>query len=175
MEPLTGKEAANRVTGIISAKYQVHGFAVGLTVKNIYAVDPIGRVDFGGGEYLPAGKIAVTPLRRNPEDKYTWWELGKGCFFIEYNETLELAPDEMGLLEPDDRLLRAGASHASNFLRGRIAPLETLLHVDTMSVMIKQNARISRLRVFKMASGGVVVTPIAKAEAAPKKGSKKKK
>jgi len=175
MEPLTGKEAADRVTGIISAKHQVHGYAVDLTVKNLYSVDPVGRVDFGGGEYMPAGKIAVAPLRRNPEDKYKWWELGKGCFFIEYNETLELAPDEMALLEPDERLLRAGASHASNFLRGRIAPLETLLHVDTMSVLVKQNARVSRVRVFKLATAGVVVTPVAKTAGGPKKAAAKKR
>ncbi|MBI1738748.1 MAG: hypothetical protein HYR58_05820, partial [Acidobacteria bacterium] len=91
MEPLSGKEAATRVTGMISAKHQVHGYAVGLSVKNVFALDPTGRVDFGGGEYMPAGRIAVTPLRPNPEDKYQWWELGRGCYFVEFNETLELA------------------------------------------------------------------------------------
>lgn len=175
MEPLTGKEAATRVTGMISAKHQVHGYTVGLTVKNVYAVDPTGRVDFGGGEYTAAGRIAVAPLRKNPEDKYLWWELGRGCYFIEFNETLELPPDEMALLEPDERLLRAGASHVPIFVRGRVAPVETLLHVDVMGVQIKQNARVSRVRIFKMASSGVVVTPVMKAAAAPKKAAKKKK
>ena len=50
MEPLSGKEAATRVTGMVSAKHQVHGYAVGLSVKSVFALDPIGRVDFGGGE-----------------------------------------------------------------------------------------------------------------------------
>lgn len=176
MEPLSGKDTASRVLGMISPKHQVHGYAVGLTVKNIFAVDSTGRVDFGGGEYMPAGRIAVAPLRRNQEDKYQWWELSRGPYFVEFNETLELAPDEMALLEPDERLLRVGVSHASNFLRGRIAPLEALINVVALTVMMKQNARISRLRIFKMASGGVVIAPIAKpATAAPKKASKKKK
>ena len=177
MEPLSGKEAATRVTGMISAKHQVHGYAVGLTVKSIFAVDPTGRVDFGGGEYMPAGRIAVASLRHNPEDKYQWWELGRGCYFIEFNETLELAADEMALLEPDERLLRAGASHTSNFLRGRIAPVEALLQVEALTMLMKQNARVSRLRIFKMASAGVVITPVVKpaAAAAPKKSAKKKK
>jgi deoxycytidine triphosphate deaminase len=174
MEPLSGKDAAAHITGIISAKHQVHGFSVDLTVKNVYAVDPTGRVDFGGGEYMPAGRIAVAPLRRNPEDKYQWWELGKGCYFVEYNETLELAPDEMGMIEPDERLLRAGTSHVPIYVRGHIAPIESLLHVDIMGVMIKQNARISRVRVFKLAAThAVVVTPVLKA-ATPKKAAKKK-
>lgn len=176
MEPLSGKEAASRVTGMVSAKHQVHGYAVGLSVKSVFALDPIGRVDFGGGEYMPAGRIAVQPFRRNLEDKYQWWELGRGCYFIEFNETLELAPDEMALLEPDERLLRAGASHTSNFLRGRIAPVEALLQVGALTMLVKQNARVSRLRVFKLATAPtVVVTPVMKAAAAPKKAAKKKK
>jgi deoxycytidine triphosphate deaminase len=176
MEPLSGKDAASRVTGMVSAKHQVHGYSVDLTVKNVYAVDPTGRVDFGGGEYMPAGRMTVDPLRRNPEDKYQWWELGRGCYFVEFNESLELPADEMALLEPDERLLRAGASHTSNFLRGRIAPVEVLLQVGALTMLMKQNARISRLRIFKMASGGIVITPIAKpATAALKKASKKKK
>ena len=175
MEPLSGKEAATRVTGIISPKHQVHGYSVDLTVKNVFAVDPTGRVDFGGGEYVPAGRIAVATLRRNPEDKYQWWEVGKGSYFVEFNETLDLAPDEMGMVEPDERLLRAGASHVPVSVRGRVAPLEALLHVDIMGVMLKQNARISRLRVYKLPSAhAMLVTPIAKS-AAPKKVAKKKK
>jgi deoxycytidine triphosphate deaminase len=159
---------------MISPKHQVHGYSVDLTVKNLFAVDPTGRVDFGGGEYMPASRIAVTPLRRDREDKYQWWELGRGPYFIEFNETLELAPDEMALLEPDERLLRSGASHASNFLRGRIAPLEALLNVVALTVLIKQNARISRLRIFKIDASGALVTPIAK-PAASKKAAKKKR
>jgi deoxycytidine triphosphate deaminase len=174
MEPLTGKETATRVMGMISPKHQVHGYAVGLTVKNVYAVDPTGRVDFGGGEYNAAGRIVVTPQRKNPEDKYLWWELGRACYFLEFNETLELQPDEMALLEPDERLLRAGASHVPLFVRGRVAPVEMLLHVDVMAVSIKQNARVSRVRVFKLAAApAVAVTPVM--TAAPKKAAKKKK
>ena len=175
MEPLTGKDTASRVKGMISPKHQVHGYAVGLTVKNMFAVDPTGRVDFGGGEYMPAGRVAVAPLRRSPEDKYQWWELGRRPYFVEFNETLELAPDEMALLEPDERLLRAGVSHSCNFLRGRIAPLEMLINVDALTVFIKQNARISRLRIFKMAAGSRMVARVLEPAAASKKAPPKKK
>jgi deoxycytidine triphosphate deaminase len=175
MEPLSGKETASRVTGIISPKHQVHGYSVDLTVKNVFAVDPTGRVDFGGGEYTPAGRIAVSPLRRNPEDKYLWWDLGKASYFVEYNETLDLAPDELGMIEPDERLLRAGASHVPISVRGRVSPVETLLNVEIMGVMLKQNARISRVRVYKLPGAhAMLVTPITKAAAAPKKAKKRK-
>lgn len=150
MELLTGKRAMPRVKGVLNPKYQVHGTAVDLTVKRVYAVDPVGQVDFGGSEYQPAGRIAMASMRRAPEDRYEWWDLSRGSYLVEYNETLELPDDEVGMLEPEERLLRAGASHASHFVRGRVAPVETLLEVSTLRIQIKQNARISRLRIFRL-------------------------
>src|SRR5574337_682413 len=150
MELLAGKQAAERVKGMINAKYQVHGYSVHLTVRSVYSVDPVGQLDFGGSEYAPAGKLAIAPLRRQPEDSHQWWDLGRGCYFLEFNETLELAEDEIAVLEPDDRLLRAGAAHASVFLRGRAAPIQALLNNQTLRLQIKQNARTSRLRVFRL-------------------------
>ena len=48
MDLLTGKQAAEHIRNLINPKYQVQRFAVDLTVRNIYAVDPVGQVDFGG-------------------------------------------------------------------------------------------------------------------------------
>ncbi len=150
MELLTGKQAATRVQGIIVPKYQVHGHSVDLTVRELYAIDPTGKLDFGGSEYEAAGRTSIGTARRHPEDKYSWWEVARGSYFIEFNETLELAPDEAALLEPHERLLRAGASHVAVFLRGHIAPLQTLLYVNALHLEIKQNARVSRLLVFRL-------------------------
>jgi deoxycytidine triphosphate deaminase len=147
---LTGKQTAERVRGILHPKYQVHACSVHLTVKNLYSVDPLGKIDFGGSEYEPAGKIAIIGERRRPEDTYSWWKIGRGAYFVEFNETLELAADEMAILEPDERLVRAGGSHPTVFLRGHVCPLETLLEVGVALLQIKQNARISQLRLFHL-------------------------
>jgi hypothetical protein len=176
MEPLTGKEAATRVQGMINPKYQIHGYAVDLTVRNIYSIDPVGQVDFGGSEYVSAGKIAVVAQRRQREDKYQWYDLGRGAYFVQFNETLELAEDELAVLEPDDRLLRAGAGHGTLFLRGRVAPIETLLFVDAIRTQIKQNARLSRVRVFRFTPARAPIEPVAKWPlAGPKKVRKRKR
>jgi len=180
MELLAGKDVASRIGGMISPKHQIHGYAVALSVKTIYAVDPTGQVDFGGGEYMAAGKLPVEAMRRNREDKYTWWELDRGGYFIEFNETLELAADEIAVLEPDERLIRAGASHPPIYLRGRVMPVETLLSVDASRVAIKQNARISRVRVFRLAGNQVAAaapgpSPAAAEPAKPEKKPKKRK
>ncbi len=153
MEPLTGKEVSARITGMTSAKHQVHGYSVDLTVKKLYVVDPTGRVDFGGSEYMPAGRIELAAMRRNTDDKYLWWELSRGAYFVEFNESLDLAPDEMAVLEPDDRLLRAGAMHPALYLRGKQAPLEMLLDINVTRLMVKENARLSRVRGFRLAIG----------------------
>jgi len=146
----TGKTLAASLEGIILEKFQVHRFAVDLTVKSISAAEPTGRVDFGGGEYAAAGRTPVEPVRERPDDSYKWWSLPRGCYFVEFNETLKLAEDEIAILEPSDRLMRAGGSHAPAFLRGTVAPIETLLLVDVPRIQIKQNARISHLRLLSI-------------------------
>ena len=168
MEPVPGKQAAERVKGIINPKFQVHGYAVGLTVRQVFAVDPVGQVDFGGSEYKAAGRIAVASLRRDPQDRYEWWDLSRGAYLVEFNETLELAEDEVGMLEPEERLLRAGAAHPSLFLRGTVDPVETLLTVEATRIQIKQNARTSRLRVFRFAAQPAPPLPRAAAKKAKK-------
>jgi deoxycytidine triphosphate deaminase len=155
MKLLNGHEAVAYVKGILSAKHQVHAFSVDLTVKGIWSVDPIGRLDFGGGEFAPAGHVPVEAHRLRAEDNYEWWELERGCYFIEYNETLELGENEIALLEPDPRTLRTGATHASVFIRGHAERLETLFDVHAKHLAVKQNARVSRLRVFRLSDGPV--------------------
>jgi len=149
MEPLSGQEAASRLTGMISARHQIHAFALDLTARQIYALDPTGLVDFGGTEYAPCARTSMASLRKQREDRYEWWDLARGCYIVEFNEGLKLADNEIAILEPDDRLLRAGATHGTTFLRGQGERLEALLIVGTMSIQIKQNARVSRVRIFR--------------------------
>ena len=168
MEPISGKEAASRIQGMLNSKFQVHGYSVDVTVRKVYAVDPIGEVDFGGSEYRAAGRVSVATHRRRREDKYEWWDLSRGCYFVEFNESLDLGENELAQLEPDERLLRAGAAHVPLMLRGRVAPLEALLVVDALHILVKQNARISRVRVFRFGAA-----PKRGAAKAAKKASKK--
>jgi deoxycytidine triphosphate deaminase len=177
MQPVSGKDAAARLTGIISPKHQVHAFSVDLTVAKVYALDPTGQVDFGGNEYAPATHTALASHRRRTEDNYEWWDLGRGCYTVEFNEGMKLADDEIAVLEPDDRLLRAGASHTTSWIRGQAAQLETLLFVGALNMLVKQNARIGRLRVFRFDSGAAhagAAKPPASSKSHAKKAAAKK-
>jgi deoxycytidine triphosphate deaminase len=150
MQLLSGTAAAAHISGILHPQYQVHGFSVQLTARNIFSVDPTGHVDFGGGEYIAAGRVKIDAKPLRIEDKYLWWDLSRGSYFVECNETLNLAPDEIALIEPEDRLLRAGGWHVPLFVRGHVEPVELLLEVGATRLRVKENARIARVRLFRI-------------------------
>src|SRR3990172_11820236 len=167
MQLVSGREAVQRVRNLIKAEQQTHAYAVELTAKQLYSLNPTGAVDFGGSEYVAAEPHPVPTHQKHSQDRYQWWTLGHGAYQVEFNEVIELAEDEMALLEPHERLLRAGAEHPALFLRGKINPLTILLSVSGARLEIKQNARISTLRIFLLCA----------ARAAPKaaKPAKKKR
>jgi len=167
MQLVSGKEAVQRVRNLINEQHQVHAYAVELTAKQIFGMGPTGAVDFGGSEYVAAERVPVPSHQKHSQDRYQWWTLMHGAYQIEFNESLELADDEMALLEPHERLLRAGAEHPALFLRGKVNPLTILLSVSGARLEIKQNARVSTLRVFRLAGGGG--KPAKAAKAAKKK------
>ena len=99
MQILPGKVAAARIAGILHPKYQVHGYSIDLTARKIFSIDPTGQIDFGGSEYIAAGRIEIAPQRMRQEDSYQWWDLAGGSYFVECNESLDLAEIEIALIE----------------------------------------------------------------------------
>jgi len=174
MQLLSGKDTAAHVLGIVHPKYQVHGFSVHLTVRKIYAIDAEGKLDFGGGEYTPAGRTEVEPRHLRPEDKYLWWALDRESYFVECNETLRLAPDQIALIEPEDRLMRAGGWLVPLFLRGQVDPLELMLVVGVRQLQVKENARLARVRLFRIVDGMLPAkTPRKNNHVKPSRGKRK--
>ncbi|MFQ5926696.1 MAG: dCTP deaminase [Terriglobia bacterium] len=173
MQLLPGKLAAQRLKNLMNEKHQVHAYHIDLTACKIYGMNPTGEVDFGGSEYIPAQPQELRTHQKHSQDRYQWWELHHGAYRVDFNEALELADNEIALLETHERLLRAGASHPANFVRGRVDPLHTLLSVTSARIQIKQNARIATLRVFQLAPAAK--TPRAKARAPAKKIKKKRR
>ena len=150
MQILSGKVAASRVAGILDPKYQVHRFSVHLTARKIFSIDPTGQIDFGGSEYVAAGRMEISPQRLRLEDKYQWWELKSGSYFVECNEALDLMENEIALIEPDERLLRTGAWHVPTYARGRVAPVQLLLEVGAGQLRVKENSRLARFRLLRI-------------------------
>ena len=91
MQLVTGKEAAQRVQNLINPAQQTHAYAVELTAKQIFSLNPTGEVDFGGSEYVAAEPQPLPSHQKHSQDRYQWWTLVHGAYLVEFNEVVELA------------------------------------------------------------------------------------
>ena len=137
------------IGNIIHAKTQIEEGSIYLTVSKIFRLTTKGEIDFGGSEYKESDKEVIEPVKRSPEDKYGWWELNPGEYFIEFNEKLQdiIPEDKTVILQPSERLTKTGAFHPTRVLNKR-GKINTILYVGKNGLKIKENARISRLFVL---------------------------
>jgi len=146
---IPGFEAADRIKNLIHKDTQLGEDKVYLTVKQIYSLDKKGSLDFGGSELDLAKRRPLFPKKRHPEDKYGWWSLNQGTYLVEFNEQIDLREKEIAILESREELLQNGCFHPLRI----ITPEERLsfipLNVGGQGIDIKQNARISFLRIVK--------------------------
>lgn len=146
---IPGFEVADRIQNLIHKDTQTGKDKVYLTAKQIYFLDKKGSLDFGGSELNLAERKPLLPKKRLPEDKYGWWSLNQGTYLIEFNEQIDLREKEIAILQPREELLQNCCFHPLRI----ITPEEKLsfipLNVGCQGIDIKQNARISTLRIVK--------------------------
>src|SRR3990167_10348331 len=85
MQLVSGKEALQRVRNLIKAELQTHAYAVELTAKQLYSMNPTGAVDFGGSEYVPAEPHPVPSHQKHSQDRYQGGTLVHGAYLVEFN------------------------------------------------------------------------------------------
>lgn len=79
-------------------------------------------------------------------------------YYVEFEETLEVPEGHVGLLSPQENLLRAGVmSHASP-IGAAETTAEALLHVKANNVLIDREATIAELVVLEPTPAGGVET-----------------
>ncbi len=146
---IPGSEVVHRIKNFIHKDTQTGEDKVYLTVKQIYSLDKKGSLDFGGSELNLAERKPLLPKKKLSEDKYGWWSLNQGTYLVEFNEQIELKEKEIAILEPREELLCNCSFHPLRI----ITPEEKLssipLNVGYQGIDIKQNARISVLRIVK--------------------------
>ncbi len=153
MKLLPGREAAASLNRLIHERTQVHDYSIDLTVKAIFEITECGSVDFGNSEYTLGRRDEIETYKRNPDDKYGWWDLARGCYLMHLNESVALHDDEIALVQSDERLLLCGAYVPSFFFRGPRQLLEALLVVGDQGIEIKENARVASLIIIKVGTG----------------------
>jgi len=146
---LEGEQIGKLLRNLVYEKTQLHTESVDLTVKKISRIVTTSSIDFGGSEYVPGERVVLDPRKIDPADKYGWWFLAEGEFLVEYNETLSLPPHHLGIIQPHERLIEAGATHGTRFITESGEKLISLVRISQADVRIKENARISKLFVLQ--------------------------
>jgi len=146
---MPGFEAADRIKNLIHKDTQIGEDKVYVTVKQIYLLDEKGSLDFGGSELHLAERKPLLPKKKLTEDKYGWWNLNQGTYLVEFNEQIELKEKEIAILESQEELLQNGCFHPLRIItpKGKLSFIP--LNVGCQGIDIKQNARISVLRIVK--------------------------
>lgn len=144
---IPGSEVAKRIKNLLHKDTQVGENQVYLTVKNIYNLKQKGALDFSGKEQTLAKKDPVPVEKKSPDDKYGWWHLDGGSYLVEFNEQIEVKEGEVAILKPREELLQSFCSHPLQIISGGEKLSLVPLKVGSAGIDIKQNARISAVRV----------------------------
>ena len=83
------------IEGYFSLDKQLTPNGFDLTVEKVFEFDGAGSLDFSNKEReLPQTK-EIIPSKKNPDDKFGWWHLGKGAVETGIkNGNIEIAPFE---------------------------------------------------------------------------------
>jgi len=119
-----------------------------ITVARIGKLSEPGALDFGGSEYSQAEVDWLEPEPRSDDDKYGWYNLEKGAYRIEFNESINLPDDTGVLLQIWEQALKNGVMHPTEVLTQPRKPAFTQIYVDKPGVSIKENARLSEVRLL---------------------------
>lgn len=137
------------LTDVLHGDTQIESFGVSLTAGSIHGLEGAGDLDFGGSEFQLADRDVIPPEKRDPEDDYGWWTLNGGTYLLELNETVTYSGEFSAVLHPHDHLTWNGASHPTLWMSSDEADMRILLplNVPQSGIEIKENARVSTLRV----------------------------
>ncbi len=146
---LSGEGVVELLENLTYEKTQIQKFGVDLTVKKIYVLESPGSLDFGGSELEFGDKCRYKLEKRDPDDKYSWWNLPPGDYILEYNEKIILPKGMISILQPRTEIMKNGSYHPTIVLTSDDSLPTVTLSVGQQGIKIKQNARISRLMVFE--------------------------
>jgi hypothetical protein len=145
---LKGEQIVSSAEGLISAKKQQSEFSLDLTVNTISRINTGGALDFGGSEYQEASVSLLEPGKKTPDEPYGWWNLDAGDYLLGYNERIKIPAKGLIMILPHERLLAAGASHATLAIENLDQSVCVPIHVGPAGLKIKQNAGVSKAVVL---------------------------
>ncbi len=146
----TTDELKNMLQNIIHepTQFPEDGNLAFLTVGRVGRLRTAGALDFGGSEYAEADVEWMEAERKAKDDKYGWWTLDSGTYQVEFNEGVSVPENSGVLLQIWSQALKAGVTHPTEVITASKNPLFTLIHVGNAGIRIKENARLSEVRLI---------------------------
>ncbi len=140
-------EEQGLLTGYLNLDIQLTPNGFDFTAGSIFEFINAGALDFSNKErQLPQTK-ELLPEKRNPQDKFGWWNLKRGAYKIQTNETVNLPENLIAIAFPRSSLLRMGAFTQNGVWdAGFKGKSEFILVVENpQGLRLKQNARITQV------------------------------
>lgn len=141
----------NLIDGYFDLEIQVTPNGFDFTAGNVFEFDQQGRLDFSNKERnVPEGR-EILAKKDSPQDKFGWWELGRGIYKIKTNETVNLPLDLTAIAFSRTSLLRMGVfTQHGVWDAGFKGKSEFVLVVEnSFGIKLKQNARIAQMVFLK--------------------------
>ena len=115
-----------------------------LTAGSVFEFIDSGALDFSNKERLIPKTEEVKPWKKDPQDRFGWWNLKKGAYKIRTNEIFNLPQDLVVIAFPRSSLLRIGAfTQTGVWDAGFKGKSEFILVVENpKGLRLKQNARV---------------------------------
>ena len=142
----------NLVESFINLDTQLTPNGFDLTIAKVFEFDSAGFLDFSNSERILPQGLESSPVKKQPEDKFGWWNLKQGAYKVRTNEIVNLPNNLAGCAFTRTSALRMGAFTQNGVwdagFKGRG---EFILVVQNPNgINIKQNARIVQLIFFRV-------------------------
>lgn len=151
MSLLQSDEVLKYLSNIIHKDTQQHELHIDLTVSEIHVLTGSGSLDFGGSEFKAAQSVPVSAEKKNPEDKYRWWQLKKGTYRAFFNEAIDEGQNYTAIISPHFHAQEAGLISNTYLIPSgeAIGTLSLNFRVPETGCNIKENARLATLFLIK--------------------------
>ena len=132
------------ITDYLNLDIQLTPNGFDLTAGSVFEFVSSGALDFSNKERVIPQAKEVLPEKKDPQDKFGWWNLKKGAYKIRTNEAFNLLNDLVVIASPRSSLLRMGAfTQTAVWDAGFKGKSEFILVVEnSQGLRLKQNARI---------------------------------
>ena len=132
------------ITDYLNLDIQLTPNGFDLTAGSVFEFTSPGILDFSNKERMVSQTREIQPEKKDPKDKFGWWNLKKGAYKIKTNENFNLPKDLVVIAFPRSSILRMGAfTQTAVWDAGFKGKSEFILVIENpQGLNLKQNARI---------------------------------